>query len=141
MKIFLDANVLISVLNKEYPVFPYSSRILSLADHSGFRLFTSPTCLAIAFYFAEKKSGAALAKKKIEILASKIDITPTDKSTVLPVFKNKAVKDLEDGIQYYAALQSKCDCIVTEDRDDFYFSEIDVMNSKDFLAKHFARRK
>lgn len=32
MKLFLDADVLISVLNKEYPVFSYSSRIVSLAD-------------------------------------------------------------------------------------------------------------
>jgi predicted nucleic acid-binding protein len=141
MKIFLDANVLISVLNKEYPVFPYSSRVLSLADHSGFRLFTSPTCLAIAFYFAEKKSGAAQAKRKIEILVSKLDIAATNKTTVLPIFKNKAIKDFEDGIQYYAALHSKCDCIVTEDRDDFYFSEIEILNSKDFLAKHLAGKK
>jgi predicted nucleic acid-binding protein len=62
MKIFLDANILISVLNKEYPLFTYSSRILSLADDKRFQVFTSPVCLAIAFYFAEKKSGSALAK-------------------------------------------------------------------------------
>ena len=30
MKLFLDANVLVSVLNKEYPSFTYTSRILSL---------------------------------------------------------------------------------------------------------------
>ena len=141
MKIFLDANVLISVLNKEYPVFPYSSRVLSLADHRNFDLFTSPTCLAIAFYFAEKKSGTALAKQKIEILTSKIEITPTDKSTVMPIFKNKSIKDFEDGLQYYAALHSRCTCIITEDRDDFYFSDINVLNSKDFLATHAGRVK
>ena len=56
MRIFLDANVLVSVLNKEYPLFTYSSRILSLADHKGYEVFTSPLCLTIAFYFAEKKN-------------------------------------------------------------------------------------
>ncbi|MEJ6980186.1 hypothetical protein WG906_06975 [Pedobacter sp. P351] len=54
MKVFLDANILISVLNKEYPVFPITSRILSLSDTDKFELYTSPFCLAIAFYFAEK---------------------------------------------------------------------------------------
>ena len=54
MKIFLDANILVSVLNKEYPVFINSSRIISLADNARFRLYTSPICLAIAFYFSEK---------------------------------------------------------------------------------------
>jgi len=57
MKIFLDANILVSVLNKEYPVFSYSSRVLSLADNTKFKVYTSPLCLAIAFYFAEKKTN------------------------------------------------------------------------------------
>ena len=57
MKVFLDANILVSVLNKEYPVFTYSSRILSLIGKKNAEVFTSPICLAIAFYFVEKKSG------------------------------------------------------------------------------------
>ena len=54
MRIFLDANILVSVLNKEYPLFSYSARIISLADNKKFTVYTSPICLAIAFYFAEK---------------------------------------------------------------------------------------
>ena len=53
-----------SVLNKDYPLFTYSARVLSLADNKNFTLYTSPVCLAITFYFAEKKSGTQLAKKK-----------------------------------------------------------------------------
>ena len=56
MKVFLDANILVSVINKEYPLFPFTSRILSLNQNFRFSLYTSPLCLAIAFYFAEKKS-------------------------------------------------------------------------------------
>jgi predicted nucleic acid-binding protein len=70
MKIFLDANILVSVLNKEYPLFTYTSRILSLADTKKFTLFTSPACLAIAFYFAEKKYKSISAKKKYRFYAS-----------------------------------------------------------------------
>lgn len=127
MKVFLDANVLVSVLNKEYPVYTYSSRVLSLIDHSKFQLFTSPTCLAIAFYFAEKKSGTKPARKKIQLLASKINITPTDKNIVLNVFKNSRIEDFEDGLEYYAALGSKCKCIITEDVNGFHFSSIEVL--------------
>jgi predicted nucleic acid-binding protein len=54
MRIFLDANILVSVLNKEYPLFSYSARIISLADNKKFTVYTSPICLAIAFYFAKK---------------------------------------------------------------------------------------
>ena len=56
MKVFLDANILVAVLNKEYPLFPYTARLLSLARHKEFSLITSAVCLAITFYFAEKKT-------------------------------------------------------------------------------------
>lgn len=136
MKVFLDANVLVSVLNKEYPVYIYSSRVLSLIDHSKFQIFTSPTCLAIAFYFAEKKCGTKMARKKIQLLASRINITPTDKDIVLNVFRNSRIDDFEDGLEYYAAIGAKCKCIITEDVNGFHFSTIEVVNAQDFLSKH-----
>lgn len=135
MKIFLDANVMVSVLNKEYPLFPYSSRILSLADYSKYELYTSATCLAIAFYFSSKKSGARKAKSKIELLVSNIHIAPADIKSVTKAIKNKAVLDFEDVLEYYSALHSGCEYIITEDIDDFYFSEIKVMRCEEFLQE------
>ncbi len=98
MELFLDENVLISVLNKEFPVSPYSSRILSLTQIDGYELYTSPICLAIAFYFSEKKSGASLAKKKITILESKLSITSIGADEVRQAIVNLKVLDFEDGL-------------------------------------------
>lgn len=137
MRVFLDANVLVSVLNKELPIFSFTARILSLIDNPSFKIYTSRTCLAIAFYFAEKKSGRVLAKKKIKILAEKIQITTGDKATVIAALKNPKIHDFEDGLEYYSAVTSKCRCIITEDISDFYFSEIEVLNASMFLEKYF----
>lgn len=136
MKVFLDANILISVLNKEYPLFSYSSRLLSLADSKIFKLFTSPVCLAIAFYFAKKKSGRKMARQKIRMLISKIHITEADRKAVVLAAEHKAVEDFEDGLEYYAALNAGCQCIVTENTGDFYFSEIEVLQPHQFLEQH-----
>lgn len=136
MKVFVDANILISVLNKEYPLFTNSSRILSLTDNRKFSVYTSPVCLAIAFYFAEKKSGTALAKQKINLLASKLSITNLGQKGVLQALGNKKVNDFEDGMQYYAALATNCTAIVTPDMDDYHFSTIDVLNAENFLKKY-----
>ncbi|MFI5171410.1 MAG: PIN domain-containing protein [Chitinophagales bacterium] len=135
MKIFLDANILISVLNKEYPVFSYSSRILSL-NPKKFQLTTSPVCLAIAFYFSSKKSGSKAAKKKIEILMQHINITEINKEIVVDALKDKKVIDFEGGIEYYSALHSGCTCLVTEDNNDFYFSKIPVLGAEQFLQQY-----
>lgn len=136
MKIFLDANVLVSVLNKEYPLFSYASRILSLTEKKNFQLFTSPICLAIAFYFAEKKSGAALAGKKIALLVTNIHIAPSNKDAVFKTISNRKIIDFEDGLEYYSALESGCQTIITEDKGDFYFSEIEVLSCREFMEKY-----
>lgn len=133
MRIFLDANILVSVLNNEYPLFTYSARVLSLADHKKFTVYTSPVCLAIAFYFAEKKHGTQSAKQKIKILSQKLSITSVGKNEVLQALENKKVNDFEDGIEYYAAANNKCDAIVTEDIADFYFADMPVCGAKKFL--------
>jgi len=139
MRVFLDANVLVSVLNKEYPTFSHSARILSLGDSSkNFKLFTSPICLAIAFYFAEKKSNSALAKIKINILCQHIAIAENTAQGVLNTLENKSIHDFEDGLEYYAALNEKCSCIITEDKNDFYFSDIEVLNCKEFSTKYLS---
>lgn len=141
MKIYLDANVLVAVLNKEMPVFSYAARILSLAQHPRFTLCTSPICLAIAFYFSEKKSGAKLAKEKMAQLCNFIEVIDATKEIVQLALADRRVQDFEDGMQYYAALDQQCSCIVTEDTRDFNFSSLAVYNCKDFLTAHIAQIK
>jgi predicted nucleic acid-binding protein len=136
MRIFLDANFLVSVLNKEYPLFTHTSRILSLGDKKRFSLYTTPLCIAIAFYFAEKKFSSVMAKNKVNILCEHINIAEVNKSCVSKTLKNPGINDFEDGLEYYAALENKCDCIITEDIGDFYFSEIEVLRSEAFFEKY-----
>jgi len=139
MNIFLDANILVSVLNKEYPTFTNSARILSLAGNPKFGILTSPICLAIAYYFAEKKHKASIAKSKIKILSNHIIIAPNSNEAVIKCLKNPSIHDFEDGLKYYAAIESKCDCIITENKADFYFSEIEVLNCEEFCKKYLLK--
>lgn len=136
MNVFLDANILVSVLNKEYPIFPFSSRILSLADIDRFKLFTSPICLAISFYFAEKKHRTVAAKHKIDILCQHLSIAGNSPESVFQTLKNKSIHDFEDGLEYYSAKEQECNCIITEDKSDFYFADIEVLNSMEFCGKY-----
>ncbi|HET8829997.1 MAG TPA: PIN domain-containing protein [Pelobium sp.] len=139
MRVFLDANVLVAVLNKEYPVFSYAARILSLADHPKFTIYTSPVCLAIAYYFAEKKTSAKVAKTKISLLLEHIQIADNGRLGVTRTLENKKILDFEDGLEYYAAVENNCKCIVTENLKDFHFSEVEVLNCEDFAVKYFTK--
>ena len=89
MRIFLDANILVSVLNKEYPLFSYTARLLSLTRYSQFSLITSSVCLAITFYFAEKKHGTSAARNKIAILLEHIEVADCGAKEAKMAVQNK----------------------------------------------------
>ena len=117
------------------PSATYSSRVLSLTDNPQYKVYTSPLALAIAYYFAEKKHGNTQARLKIKMLTEKLLFTTISDKTVYEVEKNKKINDFEDGLQYYSAVESGCKYIVTEDLDDFYFSELEVLSSRAFMEK------
>ena len=133
MKVFVDANILVATLNKEYPLFTWSARLLSLQGKHNVQLFTSPLCLAIAFYFSSKKSGDNLARKKMMLLCENIEITTINEEITKQAVENPRIHDFEDGLEYYPAFHSKCDCIVTENVQDFYFSEIVIKGCEEFI--------
>jgi predicted nucleic acid-binding protein len=139
MKIFLDANILVAVLNKEYPLFTYAVRLLSLADDRRFELYTSSTAFAIAFYFSSKKSGQEKAKEKMGMLVQKIKLAENKQADLFKVATHKKITDFEDGIQYYAALNAGCKCIVTENLSDYFFADIEVLDTQSFLREHVLR--
>lgn len=131
--IFVDANVLIAVCNREYPNAIYASMLLSLVEKPSFRLFTSPLCMAILFYYAEKKSGYDQAKKKMLAITKNLHFTDHLPTDLTSVFNNKKINDVEDGLQYYSAIRQNCHYIITQDTNDFYFSEIPVLQPEAFL--------
>ncbi len=133
MKVFVDANILVATLNKEYPLFTWSARLLSLQGKQNIQLYTSPLCLAIAFYFSSKKSGDSVARKKISLLCKNIGITTMNEEITKKAAENPQVHDFEDGLEYYSALQSKCNYIITENAQDFYFSEIEIKGCEEFI--------
>ena len=76
-----------------------------------------------------------MAREKIETLLAHIGIIAVDESTTNQAIKNKLIHEFEDGMEYYSAIQHQCDCIITENQDDFYFSELEVMGCEAFLQK------
>lgn len=135
MKLFIDANILVAVLNKEYPAFDCCARVLSLAGRPGFKLACSSLSLGIAFYFCEKKNGRTEALRRIRKLTDYIAISPCGENEVKAAFEYKNV-DFEDAMQEASAKSGKSDLIITLDHSDFWFSKIPVWHPEDFLLRY-----
>lgn len=135
-RLFLDANILVTVLCNEYPRFGACARVLSLADDRRFEVYTSPLCLAISAFYAGKKSGKKAARDKIALLASKLKITTSGASAVEWTLARPEIIDIEDGFQHYSALEAGCTTVVTNDRRGWKFAEMEVMDPESYLLKY-----
>jgi predicted nucleic acid-binding protein len=135
MRVFVDANVLVNIVQRKYPEYEVCARLLSLQGSLRFQLYTSPLCLAIAFYFAEKKSGTSEALKKIRLLAQNLNITICGPEETQKAAKLKSAPDFEDALEYESALSSSCEVLVTYDTDDFFYAAIPVVKPMAFFEQ------
>ena len=69
---------------------------------------------------------------KVRSICSVFNIVKNTKEQILKNLEMK-VDDFEDGLQYQAALDAKCDVIITRNQKDFRFSTIPIMTPKDYL--------
>jgi predicted nucleic acid-binding protein len=140
MKIFLDANILVAVFNKEYPAYDSCARVLSLAGKDGIEIVCSTLSLGIAYYFAEKKSGRKRAHEKISILCKHIHISPCGPDEVENALKHAHV-DFEDALQEASAKSAGCEMILTLNAKDFWFSKLEQYHPEFFLTRGFVPRQ
>lgn len=133
-RLFLDANVLVSLLLKEYPSYTWSARLLSMAERPSIELVTTPVVIAIAYYFSEKKHGTVQAHQRIARLTEYLSVCPVSEHHVNAALKHSKPVDLEDAIQYHAAIDYGCTLLVTDNKADFWYSDIPVLNAKEALS-------
>ena len=140
MNVFIDTNVIIDLLAKREPFYHESLQLFSLADSNQIKLTVSALSLVNTHYILNdvmklKDGRSILGKFKVLVESSALN----DKVIDLALNDLK-FKDFEDGIQYYTALDSKANSIITRNLKDFKHSKIPVMSPKEFLAKTKSER-
>ena len=82
-----------------------------------------------------------MARKKIALLSEKLEITTVDARVTERTLADVRITDIEDGFEYYSAVDAKCTCIVTYDKRDFFFSDLEVLDAEEFLLKYVVKAK
>ncbi|CAA6801354.1 MAG: Ribonuclease [uncultured Sulfurovum sp.] len=139
-KIFLDANVLIDILDNTRPTSSESAKIYEVLVRGveKYKLFTSCDLLTTVYYFTRKPLGQAMALHKIKKLNQIITVIEfgnkeVDEAIIL-MERNDKYKDLEDTIQYVMARKEGCDYIITNDKA-FASGDVPVLSSEEALKK------
>ena len=132
MKLFLDTNVMLDFLGEREPFYISAAKIATLADKRKLKIIVSAISFATVSYFLTKYEGLEVTKDKLRKFKIISGICELDE-LIIEKGLNSNFPDFEDSLQYFSALRTECDIIVTRNGKDFKKSQIPVMTPDEFL--------
>lgn len=131
--LFIDTNVLYDVLGKREPFYDSSNMVWSLCEKGKVKGLISVISFNNIYYVTRRFTNRLDAKKKISIVRDVFTMVALDEQVI-----NQAIDsdfaDFEDAIQYFSAVRSDVDCIVTRNKKDFKLSDVPVLSPDEFLS-------
>ena len=115
-KLFLDTNFVLDFLGEREKFYLPCAQIMTLADKRRVQLYVSPTSISTAFYLLARSEGTLPALEKIRKFKLLCRISLMDDEVVERALTSN-FKDFEDAMQYFSALSSQCDIIITPQRE------------------------
>ena len=133
MKVFLDTNIVIDLLDKREPFYIDAVELFTLAYKKKITLFVSPMTYATASYLL-RKHGKEGMRKLLSNFRQLSQITTADEKVVDAALAS-SFEDYEDALQYYSALTRNVDVIVTRNKKDFTSANIPILLPKELLEQ------
>ena len=139
MRVLLDTNVILDVLQKRDPWFESGRRLfLAIANNRIQGCFTAKQAADIHFFSRKQFKEETNVDEKSRQVVSKLyalfellDTTAEDCQNALSIANN----DYEDAILIAGAVREKVDCIVTRIPDHFQVSPIPAYTPDEFVRK------
>ena len=133
-KLYIDTNIVLDLLAKREPFYESSAKLFSLADRNVIQLSVSSLTFANTNYVLSKLKSTSEAKEILRKFKLLVHIVSLSEKIVDLALNNSAFKDFEDGLQYYSAIESNQDIIITRNQKDFKSSLLSIMSAEEFLS-------
>ena len=137
MKVYIDSNVIIDVLQEREPFFKDSFRIIQLGLEDEIEIFMSAGEITNIYYVIRKSlKDAVAAREKNFLFANYVKICKAaseDITNAIILF----IPDFEDAVIAAIARREKADFIITRNEADFENSPVPAINPAQFIKKYF----
>ena len=134
-KLFIDTNIMLDLLGERIPFYDSAAKLATLADKGEVTIVVSAISYATVSYFLRKfenreKSNEKLRKFKVISVICELDESIIEKGL------DSNFVDFEDSLQYFSALKSECNLLITRNGKDFKESYLPVMTAEEYLIVH-----
>lgn len=134
MKLLIDGNILLDVLQKREPHYEASARIWKMCETDLVEGYVSALTFANLVYIMRKELDAEKISevlKKLALIFSFEDLTASDINTAAEMQWD----DFEDSVQAATAKRIHASHIITRNVKDFKKSEVAAYTPAEFLAR------
>ena len=133
MKLFIDTNVVIDVIAAREPFAENSRAVLNLCESGKADGCVSALTLCTVSYVLRKYVAPGTLRTKLRDFRN--ILTPVDLSvSLLDKAISSRISDFEDAVQFYTAVYSEADYIITRNVKHFPQDNIPVLTPTDFLV-------
>ncbi len=133
MKVFLDTNILLDIIEQRTDFVLASSNVFDLGIKGKVDLYVTSLTFANCVYTARKNVGYANAINGLKFLKSHLTIATMNNDQCERAL-NSDMPDFEDMLQFEAAIDAGCEVIITRDKKRHYpKNQIPIMTPTQFM--------
>lgn len=118
MKVLVDLNILLDVIQRREPHYAASAEILSRIAAGEIEGAVAGHALTTIYYVVSKFAGRQSANRAVDWILRDLEVVPEGRDLFLRA-RGLKVDDFEDAVVASAAEKTHCDWIVTRNVDDF----------------------
>jgi predicted nucleic acid-binding protein len=137
MRVLIDLNVLLDVLQQRQPHFAESAGVISAALNGRFEAWMPAHSLTTLHYLIERYSTLAAADEAVDWHLGRFQISHLD-TVIFRRARRLGMSDFEDAVVAASAEGSQCSWIVTRNTSDFAASPVPAITPADFLHTVFS---
>ena len=131
-KVFVDTDIIYDLLGKRNPFYLAAAQLFTLADEGKIQIFISALSIANIHYLISKLKSEKEAKEILRKFKVLVHVAPLN-DKIIDLALNSDFSDFEDAIQYYSALQSETEVLLTRNLKDYRKAQITVLTAQDFI--------
>ncbi len=133
-KLFVDTNIVIDLLKKREDFFEEAQELFTLADKKKVKLFISSLTIANTHFLLLKHYSSNEARKILAKFKVLVEVLALD-DKVIELALASDLKDFEDAIQFYTAIENNAGIIITRNKKDFKKQSIPVLTAKEYINR------
>lgn len=130
--IFVDSDIILDLLSGRQPHYDSAAEVFSLADEGTLKIFVSSLSFSNIKYILSRQYNGDQVRKMLLKFKTLVSILSVNEKTIDLALSSK-FKDFEDAIQYYTAIESKIEILLTRNLKDFRNAEISVLTAEQYL--------